>query len=77
MAITFQCPYFATDNQEKPMVCCEIARLNFPDKEARSNYIKAYCASLAGWQSCPLSQCMTNYYDRRDANEKRGQNQRA
>ena len=60
MPMAMECPFFK--REEKLKLSCEGAKLKFPDKDARSEFVLGYCANSYNWRKCPIAHCLENYY---------------
>lgn len=59
--ISWYCPYWHKDKSDR--VTCEAGTVRFPDKQAREEYIKQFCAGRErSWEQCSLAQMMETYY---------------
>lgn len=65
----FMCPYFAWD--ERLAIHCEGGCASFADRVSAEIYADKFCANITGWNRCTLASARTEYYDRRDRDEKR------
>lgn len=59
------CPYFRWDKRLE--VHCEGGVISMPDRASYRAFVDRCCSSERGWQSCPISIAMTEYYDRTGA----------
>ena len=59
-----ECPFY------KKEIClklyCEGGTIKFPDKDARSEFVLAYCTNSYNWRKCPIAHCLENYYFRKE-----------
>lgn len=62
MAVMWSCPYWHKDKGER--VTCEAGSVCFPDRAARMDYIRRFCASSDGWKNCQMAKMMDDYYER-------------
>jgi len=67
MARTMMCPFFSYFRAEK--LHCEAAQIQLPSQIAWDGFVKKYCASLNGWQACPLAKALQEEYERGNQNE--------
>ncbi len=61
---TYTCPFWKWDKGRA--VSCESCRVNFPDDDAKQEYVEGYCASLNGWRDCSIAANLLTYYERTD-----------
>lgn len=64
MPIVIQCPFYKRDSYLK--LYCEGCSMKFPDMEARTQYIREFCANHLNWSKCTVARSMQNYYDRKE-----------
>lgn len=69
MARTMMCPFFSFFRNGK--LHCEAAQLRLPSQEAWDDFMQKYCASLNGWETCPLAKALQEDYERGNQNEKK------
>lgn len=65
MPLIMQCPFFRKNESLK--LHCEGAIVNFPDKEARKEYVTDYCANSINWHKCTICRNLENYYERKES----------
>ena len=64
MPMVMQCPFYKRDSYLK--LSCEGCSIKFPDADARSEFVLAYCANNYNWRKCPVAHFMENYYFRKE-----------
>ena len=69
MPIVMKCPFFKKDEEIK--LSCEGGIIKFPDKTARREYLRNYCAEIHGWHNCTLATSLEQFYDRIENEEKK------
>jgi len=68
MTRTMMCPFFSYFRSEK--LHCEAAQIRLPSQMAWDDFVQKYCASLNGWESCPIAKALQEEYERKSKNEK-------
>lgn len=74
MATEYECPYYVktvtrTEQHHGGRLYCEGATLKFPDIEARSEIVEAYCGNGKGYERCPIWLMLEHYYYTRKYNK--------
>lgn len=64
MPRTYVCPFFMWERGKA--LRCERCRMDFPDDDAKREYILRYCASLEGWKNCSIAKALLTFYERTD-----------
>jgi len=62
MPVTWACPFWKWEDGLK--VYCSGGRIDFPNAEAREDYIYRYCAYVPGWEDCTLAANLIRDYER-------------
>ena len=57
-----ECPYFSWE--DKLTLHCEMGVQEFPDRQARDEYVTAYCGDPLKYHRCTLAQTLGEFYER-------------
>lgn len=55
-----RCPFYKSDTGKK--LKCECVDFEFPDIQAKKDYINKYC--IEHWSKCSISEQLERYYER-------------
>lgn len=61
MPITIKCPFFQWDKADR--VGCEAGIVYYRNAGIKNEYVRDYCASLAGHRNCALARLLYKEYD--------------
>ena len=62
MPKAMECPYFVWE--DKLCLHCEIGVQEFPDRQARDEYVAAYCGDPLHYRNCTLARVLGEFYER-------------
>lgn len=62
MPKTYACPFWKWENGLS--MSCECCRMDFPDKDTKSDYAQQYCASVEGWKNCSVARALNEFYEK-------------
>ena len=62
MPKAMECPYFSWE--DKLFLHCEMGVQEFPDRQARDEYVDAYCGDPLHYRNCTLARVLGEFYER-------------
>ena len=69
---TWMCPYYIRDYKDH--MSCEAGRIQLPDIRASQDYMAKYCSTY-DWEDCSLACALTRYFEDKDREESRKNNE--